>query len=646
MSKRLVLLLLLSLAALARETPPLIPRKVLFGNPERMQPQVSPDGKMLAWIAPKNEVLNLWVRGIGEPPTAMRTVTFDPKRGIRTFLWQEDSQHLIYLQDNDGDENWHLFQVSVRGDGSSVRDLTPGQVQARVIACSPEFPDQLVVALNGRDARFHDAYLLDLKSRQRKLLAQNPGDIEYYIADHRFQVRAALARLPDGSAEIRVREDEQPTWHRLTGWGPDDVDGELLAFSADDREVWYTSSVGTDIGQLLATDLHSGATHMLAQDREKQFDAGKILVHPASHELQAVQFYREHNHWEAFGQALAADFNILRRTHHGDFEVLSRDRDDRFWTVAYTVDDGPTSFYLYSRAKKKAELLFTDRPELERYQLARMRPVTFKARDGLLLHAYLTLPVMPEADQRKLPLIVYPHGGPYDRDHWGYDDTVQLFANRGYAVLQINYRGSTGYGTKLLQAGFRERGGKMSTDLLDGKRWAIEQGYADPRKTCIYGESYGGYAVLIAVAFTPDEFVCGVEAYGASNLVSLLKSFPPYWTLYRRQWERRVGGLDEEEFLKSRSSLFKVQQIKVPLLIGQGVNDPRVVKSESDQMVAALRKAGKEVQYIVFSDEGHGFLRPENRTRWFAASEVFLAKHLGGRAEPPSSPEGWRSLER
>jgi dipeptidyl aminopeptidase/acylaminoacyl peptidase len=616
---------------------------VLFGNPERMLPQVSPDGRMLAWIAPKNGVLNVWVRATGEPASSARTVTSDPKRGIRHYLWQEDSQHLIYLQDHDGDENWHLYQVPVAGDGSSARDLTPGQLQARVIARSPGLPDQLVVALNERDPRFHDAYRLDLRSGQRTLLAENPGDVEYYVADHQLRVRAALARLPSAGAEIRVRDDERSAWRRLTGWGPDDVDGELLSFSADGREVLYTSSAGADIGQLLATGLRSGATHMLAEDPERRFDAGKILIHPATHELQAVQFNRERNHWEAFGPALAADLGILRDTRRGDFEILSRDRSDRVWTVAYTVDDGPVSFYLYSRDRKKADLLFVDRPELEHYALARMRPVAFKARDGLLLHAYLTLPAVPEAQQRNLPLVVYPHGGPYDRDRWGYDDAVQLLANRGYAVLQINYRGSTGYGKRFLQAGFRERGGKMSTDLLDGKRWAIEQGYADQGKTCIYGESYGGYAALVAVAFTPDEFVCGVEAYGASNLVSLLKSFPPYWALYRHQWEHRVGRLEEEEFLRSRSAFFKVQEIKVPLLIGQGVNDPRVVKAESDQMVEALRKSGKDVEYILFPDEGHGFVRPENRTKWFAATEAFLAKRLGGRAEPPAPSDDPRA---
>jgi hypothetical protein len=299
---------LFSCAAWAASQAPLIPRRVLFGNPERMSPQVSPNGKMLAWIAPKNGVLNVWVRGITESATSTRAVTADPKRGIRQFFWQEDSQHIVYLQDHDGDENWHLFQASIRGDGTAAWDLTPGVLQARVIARAPEFPDQLIVALNARDARFHDAYSLDLKAGQRKMVAENPGDVEYYIADHQFRVRAALARLPDSGAEVRVRDDEQSPWRKLTGWGPDDVDGELLAFSTDDREVLYTSSARADIGQLLATDVRSGETRLIAEDKQKQFDAGKILVHPATHALEAVQFRRERNSWEPFGTALGADF--------------------------------------------------------------------------------------------------------------------------------------------------------------------------------------------------------------------------------------------------------------------------------------------------------------------------------------------------
>ncbi|MBS1853445.1 MAG: S9 family peptidase [Acidobacteria bacterium] len=600
---------------------------------------------MLAWIAPHQGILNVWVRRMGEAPERARVLTADRGRGIHDFFWQADSRHIIYERDHDGDENWVFYQISAEGAEKLARQLTPTGAQALLIARRAQFPGRIVIALNGRDARFHDAYLLDLSSGQKTLLAQNPGDVEYFVADQKLQVRAALARLPDGSAEIRVRDISGGEWRRLAGWTADDVDGELLAFSPDDQAVWYTSSLGSDTGRLLETDVKSSRTRLLAEDSQQQFDAGKILVHPRTRALEAVQFNRERNHWEATDAAIAKDFAVLEKAHRGDFSVLSADDANQIWTVAYTVDDGPTYYYLYDRRGRKATLLFSNRPALEKYKLAEMRPVKFAARDGLVMHGYLTLPVLPAAQQKDLPLIVYPHGGPYQRDDWGYNDDAQLLANRGYAVLQINYRGSTGYGKKFLQAAFRERGGKMSTDLLDGKNWAVQQGYADAKRSCIYGVSYGGYAVLVAVAFTPEEFVCGVEAYGASNLVSLLQSFPPWWSLYRLQWERRVGYAKEEEFLKSRSALFQVQNIRVPLLIGQGVNDPRVAKSESDQMVAALRKNGKEVTYIVFPDEGHGFVRPENQERWYAAVEAFLAKQLGGRAEPPGTDGDWKKFE-
>ncbi len=610
-----------------------------------MSPKISPDGSMLAWIAPANGVLNIWVHKLKDDQNSAHIVTSDSKRGIREFLWRGDSHHIIYFQDTNGDENWNLFQVPVAADNKAVQNLTPGAFQAKVIAHLPQYPNQMVIAWNQRDTRFHDAYLLDLNSGKRTLVAENPGDVEYYIADNRLRVRAALSRLKDGSAEIRVRDDERSPWRRLAGWTADDVDGELLAFSASDRAVWYTSSAGSDLSRLLETGLATGRTRVLASDKTKHFDTGKIMVHPSKRTLEAVQFNRERNDWEAQDRDTATDFAALRAIRRGDFEVLSSDRAGRYWTVNYVVDDGPASFYLYDREKRRAKLLFLDRPELQRYQLAKMRPVTFKARDGLLLHAYLTLPVLPPEKQRRLPLIVYPHGGPYMRNDWEFNENAQLFANRGYAVLQINYRGSTGYGKKFLQASFRERGGKMSADLIDGKNWAVEQGYADSRRACMYGVSYGGYAVLVALAFTPDEFICGVEAYGASNLVSLLQSFPPWWSLYRLQWQRRVASLEEEEFLKSRSALFKVQQIKSPLLIGQGVNDPRVARSESDQIVTALRKNGKQVSYLVFPNEGHGFERPENRLKWVVATEVFLKTYLGGRAEAPTAEEDWKLLE-
>jgi dipeptidyl aminopeptidase/acylaminoacyl peptidase len=642
-------LLFLALTTVASaQLPDLVPRKVLFGNPEYLSPQVSPDGKMLAWIAPdKSGVLNIWVRAMSTLQPKARLITADPKRGIReAFFWTPDARHIIYLQDNDGDENWQLRAVEVTQKPGDFKALTPVGSQTRLLKVSSEYPDQVVIGLNQRDARFHDAYRLDLKTGKLELLAENPGDVEYFVADNAMQVRAAYAQLEDGSGEVRVRDTAMSPWRKLAGWSDEEVEGRVLGFTPDNKSVWYTTSVGPNSAQLVETEVATGKTRVIAKDKGDQYDAGNILTNPKTDALEAVEFNRALREWEAIDPAMRADLAALQKTHRGTIEILSRDKVDTNWTVAFNVDDGPVAYYTYNRKSKRAKFLFYDRPELAKYKLAKMQPVEFPASDGLKLFGYLTLPPVPKSQQKNLPLIVYPHGGPYDRDDWGFYGQSQLFANRGYAVLQINYRGSTGYGKKHLQAGFRERGGKMSTDLIDGKNWAVAQGYADPKKSCMYGVSYGGYTVLIAMAFTPDAFTCGVEAYGASNLVSLLKSFPPYWTLYRRQWERRVGYAHEEEFLKSRSALFKVDQIKAPLLVGQGVNDPRVVKAESDQMVKALRDNGKEVEYLVYPDEGHGFLRPENRTKWFAAVESFLAEHLSGRKEPAGEGEDWKGLRK
>jgi dipeptidyl aminopeptidase/acylaminoacyl peptidase len=615
------------------ELPTLIPRDVLFGNPEKAQARISPDGKMLAYLAPDKGVLNVWVRTVGKEDD--QVVTADKKRGIRYYDWQQDSEHILYIQDFEGDENWHVYQTNLKT--KLTRDLTPFQgVQAEGFSTNPNFPNQILVPLNIRDRRFHDMYRVNLQNGAVEMDAENPGDVAGWTVDNNFQVRAAQVFLPDGGNEIRVRDGQNLPWRTLLKWGPDETFGGIAGFTPDNKGVYLISSVDANAARLVEVELASGKQAVVAED--KQYDVSGVLTHPTKHTLEAVEFYRQRSEWTLIDKSLQADFDAIRKIRQGDFYIVSRDLKDRTWVLVYVVDDGPVPYYVYDRATRKATFLFSNRSALEKYKLAKMQPISFQARDGMTIYGYLTLPVGLES--KNLPMVLNVHGGPWGRDTWGLDNEAQWLANRGYAVLQINFRGSTGYGKAYLNAGNREWAGKMHTDLIDGKDWAVEQGYADPRKVCIMGGSYGGYATLVGLTFTPDDFACGVDIVGPSNLVTLLSTIPPYWTPIKSVFKRRLGDLEtEKEFLKSRSPLFKADQIKAPLLIGQGANDPRVKQAESDQIVAAMRKNGKPVEYIVFPDEGHGFARPENRLIFYAAAEPFLANYLGGRAEQPSEKE-------
>lgn len=613
--------------------PPLIPRSVLFGNPERLLPQVSPDGLKLAYLAPDEGVLNVWVRTIGKQDD--RPVTQDRTRPIRRFYWRGDSEHILHLQDVGGDENWRLFQTDLAT--RKTRDLTPyDSVQTQVIAVDPKFPSEILVAWNNRDRRYHDAYRLNLVTGRPTLVARNPGDVTEWISDNRLRVRAATATLPDGGTVFRARTENGADWRVVRHEGSDETFPTVEGFTPDDRGLWLLSSVDANSARLVRVDLATRKSTAIAGD--SIFDATDILVHPSRRTLQAVQFTRQRSEWEVVDTAIKDDLDALKAVRDGDFSIDSRDLADRTWIVTYVVSDGPVAYYLYRRATRQATLLFVHRPKLQQYTLAKMDPISFKARDGLQLYGYMTLPV--KAEPKNLPMVLLVHGGPWGRDVWGYNRDVQWLANRGYAVLQVNFRGSAGFGKAYLNAGDREWAGKMHTDLLDAKAWAVDQGYADPARICIYGGSYGGYATLVGLTFTPREFACGVDVVGPSNLVTLLQTIPPYWASFRAVFYKRVGRLGEEdEFLRSRSPLFRADSIQAPLLIVQGANDPRVKKSESDQIVAAMRKNRQPVTYIVFPDEGHGFAKPENNLRFCAAAEPFFAKYLGGRAEPPSSDE-------
>jgi len=616
------------------ELPPLIPRETLFGNPVKTQAQISPNGKMLAYLAPDDKgVMNVWVRTLGQEDD--KVVTADKKRGIRYYKWQQDSEHILYIQDRDGDENWHVYQTNLKT--KNTRDLTPFQgVRAQGFITDPNFPDEILVQLNIRDRRLHDMYRINLKNGAVEMDTENPGDVLWFVVDNKLQVRAAQVTLPDGGTEIRVRDDAKSPWRSFQKWAPEETFGGIWGFTPDNTGVYLASSVDANTSRLLEVDVASGKSKVIAED--KQYDVASPLTHPKTHKLEAVMFIRQRTEWTVIDKSLQADFDALRKVHDGDFYIDSRDLADNTWIVSYAVDNAPVLSYAYDRASKKATFLFSDRPALEKYKLANMQPISFQARDGMTIYGYVTLPVGLEP--RNLPMVLNVHGGPWLRDMWGLENEVQWLANRGYAVLQINFRGSWGYGKAYLNAGDREWAGKMHDDLVDGKNWAVKQGYADPKQVCIMGLSYGGYATLVGLAFTPDDFVCGVDRFGISNLVTWLSTIPTYWEPVKALHKKRVGDVEtEQEFLKSRSPLFKADQIKAPLLIGQGANDPRVKQAESDQIVEAMRKNNKPVEYIVFPDEGHGFARPENRLIFYAATEPFLAKYLGGRAEPSSEKE-------
>lgn len=618
-------------------TVPLIPRRILFGNPEKASPRLSPDGKMLAYLAPDEGVLNVWVRTLGAADD--RAITHDRLRGIRSYFWQPDSAHILYVQDVGGNENFHLYQTDVAT--RETKNLTPFEgVRAQIVAVDPLLPDAMLVSLNRRNAELFDVYRLSFATGEMELDTENPGDVGGWTADNEMRVRAAEAMLPGGWQEIRIRTDTSSPWRSFQRWGPEDALGGVAGFSSDDRALRLISSVDANTARLLEVDMASGESRVIAED--PQYDVSGAMEHPRSHELQAVSFVRAKTEWQILDNSIKPDFEALARVHDSEFQVVSRDVDDRVWIVAYVSDDVSPAYYVYRRDTRTAEFLFAQYPALADYSLAQMQPIEITARDGLVMHGYLTMPV---GVAEKSPMVLLVHGGPWVRDTWGYNPLVQMLANRGYGVLQVNYRGSTGYGKSHLNAGDREWGAKMHDDLLDAKRWAIERGYADPERFAIMGGSYGGYAVLAGLAFTPDEFTCGVDIVGPSNLMTLLRTIPPYWAPMRAMFDKRVGNVDtEEEFLQSRSPLFQADRIKAPLLIGQGANDPRVKKQESDQIVKAMRDHGRPVEYIVFADEGHGFARPENSMRFWAATEDFLAKYLGGRAEAPSAEEDWKSF--
>ena len=611
----------------------LIPLTVLFGNPERVSPRISPDGSQLAWIAPHDGVLNVWLAPIisqsGVDWGAARVVTDDTDRGIRQFAWAHDGRHLLYLQDTGGDENWRLHDVDL--PTMERRDLTPFDgVQTELIASEREFPDEILVGLNKDNPQLHDVYRLDLKTGELSKELTNPGLIGM-LADAKLTVRAGLEPRPDGSMVLVVRDSADSDWRELvTISAEDSLTTGPVAFSADGQTLLMVSSADAQAARLMRIKLAGGATEVLAEDPEA--DVSSVRIDPDTREPQIVTVLKARSEYRVLDPSVADHLAAIRALHPGDPVFADADDADRVWLVSFTNDAGPVSFYAYDTATGTGSFLFEHQPELAKYELASMEPFSYQARDGLTIHGYLTFP--PGADRSDLPTVLLVHGGPWARDAWGFDPEAQWLANRGYLCIQINFRGSAGYGKAFLNAGDREWGAKMQDDVSDAVAHAISRGWTDPAKVAIVGGSYGGYAALAGAAFTPDLFCCAVDIVGPSNLITLIETIPPYWAPMIAQFHRRVGDpAKDKDFLWSRSPLSRADQIRIPLLIAQGANDPRVKQAESEQIVAALQKAGIEHDYMLFPDEGHGFAKPENRLRFFAAADRFLGRYLGGRSE-------------
>ncbi|HTY30139.1 S9 family peptidase [Mycobacterium sp.] len=602
----------------------LIPLEVLLGNPERVGARIAPDGKRLSYLAPLDGVMNVFVGDAGSGNE--RPVTHDTDRGIQDYLWAHDDRHLMYVRDKDGSEDFRLYDVDL--ETGVERDLTPlDGVQCRVIAHRKDFPNDVLIAINKDNPRLHDVYRLDLTTAALEKVVENPGFFSW-VVDADLQVRGAVMPLPDGGAAIMVRDDEASDWRPLLKVPPEDAELTApLGFTKDGNAMYLRMSVDANAGRLVQMDIATGAVEVIAED--PAYDIVDAVFNPDTRGIEAATLYRDRLEYQIFDDAVRGDIEALQRLNTGDLVIGDRDRDDATWLVAFHSDSGPVKFYTWDRDSKTATFLFDHQPQLNNYPLVPMEPFAFTSRDGLTIHGYLTFP--PQVERTDLPAVLLVHGGPWARDLRRFDARAQWLANRGYLCVQVNFRGSSGYGKDFLNAGDREWGAKMQDDLLDAMDRLVAQGIVDRERMAIYGVSYGGYAALIGATFTPNFFKCAISMVGPSNLITLLESFPEYWMPMIAMWRKRVG--EDREFLWSRSPLSKVDDIRIPILIAQGENDPRVNKAESEQIVAAMRECGIPHEYVMYENEGHGLARPENRLDFYHRADRFLAKHLGGRAE-------------
>ena len=608
---------------------PLIPRVVLFGNlNKKMQPLISPDGTMLAYLAPVNNVMNIWLKSIDKADD--KPITSDKDRGISSFIWALDNKKILYIQDQGGNENWRLYGVLLE-DGT-IKDYTPFEdVQVHIVAYEKSDLDHILIEINKRDPKAHDLFKLNLTTGNLELIAQNTGRVVEWIVDENLNLLAKIETVEDGSYNLFFRNSVNDEWRLIATWSVKENIPAVHSLSKDTQYIYAHDSRSSNTSRFVKINTQTGEIIELFVDPEYDI-TGSLLIDRDTREALAVSYVKSRLNWVFFRPDIEETFNYLRNIDHGDISLVSRTLDNMVWIVAFNKDNGPVSYWIFNRKDNKATFLFDHQPLYSNYTLSSMEPISFQARDGLTIHGYLTLPC--NGKRENLPLIINVHGGPWLRDSWGFNPEVQWLANRGYAVLQINYRASKGYGKNFMNAGNKQWGQAMQDDLTDGVHWAIEQGIADPKRVAIYGSSYGGYAALAGATFTPDLYCCAVDIVGISNLTTFIKTIPPYWSSMLEYLHDRVGNPDtQKEFLDAYSPLFHVDKIKIPMLIAQGANDPRVKQAESEQIVAAMKEKGIKYEYLLFPDEGHGFVKHDNKLKFYQVAEKFLAEHLGGRYE-------------
>lgn len=618
--------------------PELISVEDLFSAPERTAATISPDGTRIAYLAPWQNRLNVWVQDVDDDATA-RCVTADETRSVYIYRWTDNPRWMLYMQDSGGDENWHVYRVDLENPDTPAVDLTPFPGTRASFELPKRLPGKAIVQINKRNPELFDVYELDIATGELTLRAENPGNVVTWLSGPSGDLFTNTLTA-EGDVEISRWDPATSTLSPVKVYDGSDYPLGIfpVTVTPDGKGIWLPSYENSDRSRLVVVDVADSTETEI--DSHPTFDVGNQMVLPSpfilcprTGELIGVRYYGERQVIHPLDSNFAAVLDNLVKLSDGDLASVSADDRGQRWVVSFTHDRDPWATYLYDHSTGESRLLFRPYARLDPEKLAPMTPVTITSRDGLDLHAYLTLPVGIEP--RDLPLVLLVHGGPWARDCWGFQPDVQLLANRGYAVLQVNFRGSTGYGKAFTKAAIGEFAGKMHDDLIDAVDWAVKQGYADRDKVAIYGGSYGGYAALVGVTFTPDVFAAAIDYVGISSLANFMRTLPNVARPFlATNWHTYVGDPDDpaqEADMLARSPITKVDQIRTPLLVIQGANDSRVVQAESDNLVEALRARGVEVEYMVKADEGHGFLNPDNQIDMNHAVERFLAQHLGGR---------------